>query len=204
MASIISVDDIQLGLGDLEIGAFVNGSFVSYRSVGAIRGEAMLTFQRETVNYQTGRPLMIVKREVVRELVTFAFRMSEITVANLKDMLGDPGTTSSGQTPTFLTGNNQALLGDLTDSMLAVTNADIFTIGGSCNLNRAALRFTHRKQCGAVTKRQIVEIFRATPTGALATPFREADWNESEVTFDGEADLTRPAGQQLMQFINEV
>lgn len=202
--SVVNVNNIHLGLGQLEIGAYVNGSFVSYRSIGAIRGTLDLAITRETVNYQTGRPLNIVHQEVVRELFAFKFTLSELTIANLKDMLG-AGTSSSGGVPTFMTGNAQAPVGDLTDSFLAVTNADILKLGGACDLNQTAIRFTHRKVCdGSNTKRQIIEIYRAQFTGTLTLPYHEDQWNESEVTFNALADFTKPAGQQILQIVDEI
>lgn len=204
MASVINVNNIHLGLGQLEIGAYVNGSFVSYRNIGAIRGTLNLAITRETQSYQTGRPLNIVKQEVIRETYAFQFTLSELSIANIKDMLG-AGSTSSGAVPTFMDGTALAPLGDLTDSYVAVTNADILKLGGSCDLNQAAVRFTHRKVCdGSNTKRQIVEIYRAQFTGTLTLPFNEADWNESEINFNGLLDTSRPAGQQILQIIDEV
>lgn len=204
MASVVNTNNIHLGLGQLEIGAYVNGSFVSYRNVGAIRGTLSLALTRTTVPYRTGRPLQIVKQEVTEETFVFTFKLSELTVANLKDMLG-AGSTSSGATPTFMTGNSLAPLGDLTDSYVGVMNADILKLGGACDLRNTAVRFTHRKVCdGSNTKRQIIEIFKAQFGGTLTLPFNEADWNESEVTFNGIADFSRPAGEQVLQIVDEV
>lgn len=203
MASVVNTDNLHLGLGQLEIGAYVNGSFVSYRNIGAIRGTLNLAITREVQVYRTGRPLQIVKQEVTGENFAFTFTLSELTVANLKDMLG-AGTSSSGATPTFMTGNSLAPLGDLTDSYVGVTNADILKLGGACDLRNAAVRFTHRKVCdGSNTKRQIIEIYKAQFGGTLTIPFNEADWNESEISFTGLADFTRPAGEQVMQIVDE-
>lgn len=203
MASVVNVNNIHLGLGQLEIGAYVNGSFVSYRSIGAIRGTLNLAITRETQNYQTGRPLNIVKQEVVRETFNFVFTLSELTVANIKDMLG-AGTSSSGAVPVFMDGTANAPIGDLTDSFLAVSNADILKLGGACDLNQASVRFTHRKVCdGSNTKRQIIEIYRTQFSGTLTLPYSESDWNESEVTFVALADFSRPAGQQILQIVDE-
>jgi hypothetical protein len=203
MASVVNTNNLHLGLGQLELGAYVNGSFVSYRNIGAIRGTLNLAITRETLEYRTGRPLQIVKQEVIRETFAFTFTLSELTVANLKDVLG-AGTSSSGATPTFMTGNSLAPLGDLTDSYVGVTNADILKLGGSCDLRNTAIRFTHRKVCdGSNTKRQIVEIYKAQFSGALTLPFNEADWNESEVNFNALADFSRPAGEQVMQIVDE-
>lgn len=204
MASVVNTNNIHLGLGQLEIGAYVNGSFVFYRNVGAIRGTLSLAITRTTLPYKTGRPLQTVKQEVTEETFALTFKLSELTVANIKDMLG-AGTSSSGATPTFMDGGAQAPLGDLTDSYVAVTNANILVLGGACDLNNAALRFTHRKVCdGSSTKRVILEIFKAQFSGTLTLPFNEADWLESEITFNALADFTRPGGQQVMQIVDEV
>ena len=202
--SVINTNNIHLGLGQLEIGAYVNGSFVSYRNVGAIRGVLNLVITREIQEFRTGRPLQIIKQEVIRETYAFNFRLSELSVANIKDMLG-AGTSSSGGTPTFMDTTALAPLGDFTDSYVGVTNADILKLGGSCELNPKAIRFTHRKVCdGSSTKRQIVEIYKSQFTGALTMPFNEADWNESEINFNALADFSRAAGEQVMQIIDEV
>lgn len=203
MASTLTPEAISLGLGDLEIGRYVNGVFQSYRHIGAIRGEATLNISRTVLDFKTGRPLQSVKREVTDEEVTFAFRMSELKVANLKDILG-AGTTSSGATPTFLTGNAQAPFGDQTDSYTTAVNADILIFGGNCTLNPLALRFTHRISCeDGSNKRQILEIYQATFGGSMAIPFRESDWNESEVTLTALADFSKSAGNRFFQMIIE-
>jgi len=203
MASVINEENIDLGLGQLEIGSYVNGAFVAYRNVGAIRGTATLTITRETLDYETGRPLQKVKREVIREAASFVFTMSELTIANLKEISG-AGTSSSGGAPTFMDGSAQAPVGDLTDSYTTVVSAGIWKLGGDCSLNVAAVRFTHRRSCeSGAAKRAILEIYRAQFGGTLTLPFNEADWNESEVTLEAQADFTRPAGEQLLQYVLE-
>jgi hypothetical protein len=201
--SVINTNNLHLGLGQLEVGAYVNGSFVAYRQVGAIRGVLNLAITREIAEFRTGRPLQIVKQEVIRETFAFNFKLSELTVANLKTMLG-AGASSSGATPTFMDSTAAAPLGDLSDSFQDVTNADILKLGGSCDLVPLAIRFTHRKVCdGSNTKRQIVEIYKAQFTGTLTLPFNEADWNESEIQFNALADFSRPAGEQILQIVDE-
>ena len=197
----VDTRNISLGLGVLEFGDYVNDAFVAYRDVGAIKAVVTVTYTREMHPFESGRPLVMLKHEVLREGVTVAATLAEITVANMKSALGG-GTLTSSVTPTFMDATSIAPAGDLSSSVQAVGISDVWTMGGQCDVNRLALRFTHLKSC-TTGKRQILEVFRAVPSGTLAMPFNETDWNQSEVTFTGEADTTRVAGKQIMQFIIE-
>lgn len=201
MASRVETRNISLGLGVLEFGDFVSDAFVAYRNAGAIKTTLNLTMTREITGFETGRPLVMIKHEVIRETAQLVATLAEITVANLKTALGG-GVISSSVTPGFLTGTAAAPTGDLTDSNSAVGVSDILKYGGQCDLNRLAIRFTHLKSCGS-GKRHVLEIYRAIPTGTLTLPFSETDWNQFEVTFECHADTTRPAGEQILQFVNE-
>jgi hypothetical protein len=201
MASRVETKNISLGLGILEFGDFTADAFVAYRDVGAIKTTLNLTLTREISGFETGRPLVMVKHEVIRETAQLAATLAEITAANLKSALGG-GVLSSSVTPTFLDGTAVAPKGDLTDSNTAVGISDITKFGGQCDLNRLAIRFTHLKSCTS-GKRHVLEIYRAIPTGTLTLPFSETDWNQFEVTFECHADTTRPAGEQILQFVNE-
>jgi len=201
MASIINTDNLALGLGTLEFGEFVNGAFVAYRYVGAIKATVNLALTRETQFFETGRPLQEVKREVIREFAEITCTLAEVTAANLKAALGG-GTVTSSTTPTFLTGNAQAPTGELTDSVTTVGVSDVVSIGGQCAMNNLAIRFTRQKSC-ITGKRQIIEVFKAVPTGTLTLPFAETDYTQYEVSFRGLADTTRAAGNQILQVVIE-
>jgi len=204
MASRIVTGDITLGIGVLEFGQYdTSNVFTAYQDIGAIKGTFTATYTREVRMFETGRPLVDVKHEVLREHLEMAFRMAEIRVANLKMALGGGVQTFSTSGATFLDGTAVAPKGDLTTSVIGVGENDKITFGGQCDLALFGLRFTHLKSC-TTGKRQIIECFQATPTGPLAMAFNEEDWNEYEVTFRAIADTTRPAGQQIFQFINEI
>lgn len=197
----INTEKITLGLGVLELGVFSNGAFVSYADAGAIKATGTVTWMRETLPFETGRPLQIVKRDTVREHAMFQFELAEVSVANIKASIGY-FSVSSSVVPTFVDGTSVAPTGDLTSSVSAVGPSDVIGFGGLCDLNLVSLRFTHLKAC-STGRRQIVEIYKARPTGTLALPFRETDWNQYTIQWEAEPDLTKPAGQQLMQFIDE-
>lgn len=202
MASIIDVTDITLGIGTLEFGYYnANNLFLGYDFVGAIKGTFAMQVTRETREFEVGRPLQEVKAEVIRERVEYSFQMAEFRVANLKLMFGT-GQITESIVPPFVDGTTVAPDGSLTDSMVAVTNANRITVGGLCTLDRLALRFTHVKSCSDA-KRQIVEAFIARAVGDVNLPFNEEDWNLFSVQFRGIADTARPAGAQLFQILDE-
>ena len=201
----VNATNVGLGLGILEIGSYSgepsNPVFLSYRNAGAIKATGTVTWTRTILSFTTGRPLQIIKQEVTEESVTAQFRLAEITVANFKDALGG-GVNSSSVIPVFEDGTSIAPSGDLTDSNVALQVSDNFLFGGQCDVQFVALRFTNLKSCSTGLRR-IFEMFRASPEGNLAMPFNETDWNEYEISWRAIADLSRPAGQQLAQFMIE-
>jgi hypothetical protein len=203
MASIINIADIHLGIGVLEFGQYNDaGVFQGYDYVGAIKGTLTATVTREVRFFETGRPLLRVKNEVLREMIEIVFTMAELRVANIKMALGGGVATLSTSGATFLDGTTVAPVGDLTDSVIGVGVNDLYTAGGQCDLLTHGLRFTHLKSCNT-GKRQILEIYKATSTGRLAMAFNEEDWNQWEVNFSSIADTSKAGGNQLFQFIDE-
>lgn len=203
MASIINTADISLGIGVLEFGQYDDaGNFTAYSHVGAIKGTFTATVTREVRFFETGRPLLRVKNEVLREMIEVTFTMAELRVANIKMALGGGVATLSTSGATFLDGTDTALKGDLTDSLVPVGVNDKFTAGGQCDLLTHGLRFVHLKSCNT-GKRQIIEVYKATSTGRLAMAYNEEDWDQWEVTFSSLADTSREGGNQLFQLIDE-
>ena len=198
----VNTTNITLGLGVLEIGSYLNGVFQSYRDAGAIKAEGQMRMQRQQARFETGRPLVVLKKETTLELVTIQFTLAEVSVANIKDCIGGGLTTSSNATATFLDTTTVAPKGDLTSSVVAVGLNNQFTLGGQCDVFTVALRFTHLKSC-STGKRQIFEGYLASPMGELTLPFRETDWNLYQIDFELLADTTRPSGEQYFQFIDE-
>jgi hypothetical protein len=193
--------NIGLGLGILEFGAYSSGVFQSYRNAGAIKATGTLTWTRTINRFATGRPLVTIKQEVTEEMMKASFQLAEITVANLKDAIGG-GTNTSSTTPTFLDGSVIAPKGDLTDSNVAVGVSDIFEFGGQCDVAYIGLRFTNLKSC-STGKRRIFEMYKASPTGNLALPFNETDWNMYTAEFEALADTSKASGKQYGQFVIE-
>lgn len=203
MASRINANNISLGLGVLEIGDYVNNVFTAYRDMGAIKAEGQLRFQRQQARFETGRPLVVIKKETTLEMVTLQFTLAEVTVANIKDCIGGGLTTSSNATATFLDGTTVAPQGNLTTSVVAVGLNEQFTLGGQTDVFTVGIRFTHVKST-TTGKRQIFEGYLAQPTGELTLPFRETDWNLFQIDFELLANTSLAAGAQYFQFINEL
>lgn len=202
MASTINSEKIVLGLGALEFGRYdANGVFQSYRNAGTIKGVLTLNLEQTIAEMMTGRPQRPVKQEKTIENVTVSFTLAEMSVANLKDAIGG-GIQTESVPVTFLTGNAQAPVGDLTDSYTTVVLVDKFEYGGQCDLARVALRFTRLKSCGT-GKRQILECYIAQAQGPLSLPFSETDYTQFECTFRLLADLTKPTGTQFFQLLDE-
>lgn len=193
--------NIGLGLGILEIGSYSGSTFSAYRDAGAIKATGTLTWTRTINRFATGRPLVTIKQEVTEEMLKASFQLAEITVANLKDALGG-GVNTSSATPTFLDGGSIAPKGDLTDSVVGVGVSDIFEFGGQCDVAYVGLRFTNLKSC-STGRRRIFEMYKASPTGNLALPFNETDWNLYTVEWDALADTSKASGKQYGQFVVE-
>lgn len=192
-------DNISLGIGNLELGSFTNGVFDGYTDVGAIKSEVNIEHNREVLDFESGRPLVTILQEVIRESVSVAATLAELNLATLKMALGQ-GNITSGTTTSFLDGTDTALRGTLQPGKVAVTSGTLLKFGGTPNHAYVGLRFTHVKANG---KRQIFEGYKASPQGALTLPFRESDWNLMSVTFRLLADTERPAGEQYYQFLIE-
>lgn len=196
-------NNITLGLGTLEFGNWVTSGttdyFQGYIDVGAIKSEVNIEHKREVLDFETGRPLIVVLQEVIREQVTVTCTLAEVTVATLKMALGQ-GNIGSGSTPTFNNSLATAPTGTLQAGNTAVSNAQVLKFGGVPTHAYIGLRFTHLK---ANSKRQIFEGYKASPSGDLTLPFKETDWALMQVQFRLLADTTKPAGEQYYQLYIE-
>jgi hypothetical protein len=203
MGTIIDTADISLGIGVMEFGNYDESLvFGGYDYVGAIKGTWSMAVTRETRDFETGQPLVVVIRQVLRERVEISFQMAEWRTANWKFAFGGGVVTDSVIPAVFLDGSNAAPKGDLTDSVVGVGLSDVFSLGGQCDLNRVGLRFTHLKSC-TTGKRQIVEVWFAQAMGQVTLPFNEEDWNLYTVQFIALADTTKSAGSQYVRIIDE-
>lgn len=196
---VINKNNISLGIGTLELGAYVNDVFSVYEDVGAIKSEVNIEITREVMDFESGRPLVVLLQEVIRERVVVTATLAELTVANMKMALGQGNLTSS-VIPTFLDASSSVLPGTLDSTKTAVTEGTLLKFGGTPSLSFCGLRFIHQK---ADTKRHIFEGYRASPMGNLTLPFRETDWNLYQAQFRLLADTTKPAGEQYFQFFIE-
>lgn len=192
-------NNISLGIGNLELGAYVDDVFSAYTDVGAIKSEVTIATTREVLNFESGRPLVTIIQEVIRENVTVNATLAEVAVATLKMALGQ-GAITSDTVPTFLDGTSVALRGNLQTGTTAVTTGTLLKFGGTPTHSYCGLRFTHVKANG---KRQIFEGYKASPAGDLSLPFRESDWNLYSVSFRLLADTTKSAGEQYFQLFIE-
>lgn len=190
---------ISLGIGNIEFGDYINDVFDSYTDVGAIKAEVNIDIEREVLDFESGRPLVTIIQEVIREKVMVKATLAELNLATVKMALGQ-GNIGSGSIPTFLDGTNTALRGTLQPGKVAVGSGTILKFGGLPSHAYIGLRFTHSMASG---KRNIFEAFKASPSGKLALPFRETDWNLYECEFRLLADTCRPAGEQYFQLFQE-
>jgi hypothetical protein len=191
--------NISLGLGTLEFGNYVSGVFQSYSDVGVLKAEVNIGISREVLSFETGRPLNPLLQEVIRERAMVRASLSEVRLATIKQALGQ-GVLGSSSVPTFLDGTQYAQRGTLQAGTTSVGSGTLLKMGGSPAHAYIGLRFTHELIDGG---RQIVEIYKASPMGDLALPFRETDWNIFEVQFNALSDTTKPAGEQLFQIFVE-
>jgi hypothetical protein len=197
--AIVNSENISLGIGNLELGTYTSGVFQGYTDVGAIKSEVNIEHNREVLDFESGRPLVTILQEVIRESVTVSATLAELNLATLKMALGQ-GNITSGTTTSFLDGSTDALSGTLAAGKTAIASGTLMKFGGTPTHAYVGLRFTHQKQN---LKRQIFEGYKASPQGALTVPFRESDWNVMAVTFRLLADTSKPAGEQYYQFLIE-
>jgi hypothetical protein len=190
-------NSISLGLGTLEFGAFdpTGVTFIGYQDVGAIKSEVSIQTTREVLDFETGRPLITILQEVIREKVMVKATLAEVAVATIKQALGQ-GTIGSGSVPTFQDGTQTAPSGTLQSGLTQVLTGTILKFGGLPTHAYIGIRFTHVRADG---NRHVFEGYRASPMGDLTLPFRETDWNLFETNFRLLADTTKPAGQQYYQ-----
>lgn len=202
MATRVDTAAISLGLGVAEIGVFdSNFVFTAYTDLGAIKTAVELNIDQTIQDFDSGRPLQTLKREIVQQKTTVKFTLAEIKVATLKRMLGN-GTITSSTTTTFLDGTSIAPTGDLSSSVTAVTLGDKFESGGLCDLENVGIRFTHLLSC-STGKRGILEVYKAQATGRLTLPFKETDWSLVDAEWGCLADTNRAAGKQVFQYFIE-
>lgn len=198
--AIVNKNNISLGSGNLELGEYANDVFQNaYVDVGAIKAEVNIEHAREVLSFESGRPLVVILQEVIRETVTITATLAEISVATLKMALGQ-GNISSGSTPVFMDGSSTALPGNLSAVKTSVGASQLLKFGGVSTHAYVGLRFTHVKQNG---KRHILEAYKASPSGNLTLPFRESDWNLFQIQFRLLADTLKPAGEQYYQLAIE-
>ena len=202
---IVQKKNISLGLGNLEFGEYTTEQantpdvFGAYQDVGAIKAELTITITREVLAFESGRPLITILQEVIREKVVVKATLAEVAMATIKMALGQAEITS-GTIPTFLDNTSLALSGTLQTGLTALVSGNLLQFGGIPSHSYVGLRFTHRKLTG---ERNVFEGFKASPTGTLMLPFKETDWNQYEVEFNLLADTTRDAGKQYFQFFTE-
>ncbi len=186
-------------MGTLEFGQYVNGVFSGYNDVGAIKSELAIEHNREVKSFETGRPMVVILQEVIRESVMIKATLGEVSMANIKSSLGQGNITSS-TTTSFLDGTQLAPTGFLQSSYTSLVQGTLLTFGGLPTHAFIGLRFTHAMISGL---RHIFEGYMASPTGQLTIPFKEEDWNIFEVNFRLLANTTLAAGTQYYQFFKE-
>jgi hypothetical protein len=196
---IVNSDNIDLGLGALEFGSYVGGVFSTYTDVGAIKTELSIEHDREVLDFETGRPLVVIKQEVIREKVTIKAMLAEISLATMTQALG-AGTITTSVVPAFLDGSSSALLGTLQTGKSQVVAGTLLSFGGLPTNAFIGLRFTHLKADG---HRHIFEGYKASPTGKLTLPFSEEKWSMYDAEFRLLADTSLPAGSQYYQMFVE-
>lgn len=194
---------ITLGIGVLELGDYDAAGvvFQGYRDIGAITGTLTIKHENEVRRFESGRPLRPIVQHKIREAVMVEFSFAELNLSDFKSILGS-GITSSNTTSAFLSGSLLVSTGGLSaaSSSLSAVN-QVFEFGGAPEHNSAGIRFTHVKQNA---KRIVFEGFIASPSGNLALPFNESDYNIATAEFTLLADTARADGKQFYRMIQEL
>lgn len=168
---------VSIGPGILYLGPVGSTPTVD---VGYVKGDATLTFKRETVDVRAGSPQIIVDRFASQEDCMFEFNGIEWDMDLLAKALGD-GTTG-------LSDPNETL-----------------AFGGAPDFNKLAVRFVHEMPDGGCL---ILNMWKGVPSGEIAAALKVDEEHEFPMKFEamdpGATDWGGNAlanGQQLAQLV---
>lgn len=137
--------------------------------VGAVRGDAEILIQRESLEMYQGSPQSLVKKYAVKETVNLKVTGVEWNLDNVAYVLG-AGVTS-------------------------VNGADeILEFGGDIDHTSRALRFVHRTPSGGTID---LHIFDAEGVGEMAVAMKENDFHEFPMEFNSLEGTTDFEGSAL-------
>lgn len=124
--------------------------------IGAVKGDAELSIQRNVLEMKQGSPQTLVKKFAVEENVSLKVTGVEWDLDNISYALG-AGTTS-------ISGANE-----------------ILEFGGDLTFSQRALRYVHIAPDGSTID---LQIFLAEGSGEMAIAYKETDFHEFPYTFN--------------------
>ena len=162
MANGQNTEEVTLGTGVLSLNDV---------PVGFLKGDVTLVINREQKAFESGIPLTVRKRVIIRESAALRAQMAQIYSDKLAFALG------AGVITTPSPGSSK------------------FSFGGDSDIDEFALKFVHNvpNSNGTIT----VVLFKAQPQTQLEIPFREEDFLMYNVEYGASADDTKNPGEQL-------
>jgi hypothetical protein len=137
--------------------------------VGAVKGNAELTFERKTIEVKAGSPQTLIEQYAIEELLNIKVTGIEWDFDNLAYVLGAGTTGGIG------------------------TYQETLELGGAMSVNNRALRYVHRTPDGGTID---LHIFKAQGVGKIAISLNEANMHEFPYEFkalEGITDFTNQA-----------
>lgn len=172
-----NTDKVTLGVGDL---------YLNNVDVGHLKGNVELVYSTENVPFKPANMMSAVKLFLTGETCTLKASMAELKVANLRLAMGmNTSPTSNTSFPAYDPSSFEPAAG---------SSYDVIHFGGEKTQYEYPLRFEHTRDDGT---KIIVVLYKARSLSGLNCPFNETDVNIQDVTFQGMADATRAAGDQI-------
>lgn len=182
-------ENVTLGSGTL----YLNGI-----DVGHLKGNVVLAYTRNTVDFKPANMTGVVKKFVVGEEVRIRASMAEFKCSNYRLAMGH--SAAIGSSAPFSTAFSYDP-SSFADRSVAGKSYDYVKFGGHKTCTGVPLEFVHVRDDG---KKVIVVLYSAVSTGEIEIPFNEEEVNMYDVEWMGLADEDRSAGDQIGQVVNQV
>lgn len=174
-----NVENLTLGTGEL---------FLDDSDVGFLKGDVVLEYSRNKLDFKPSGRLAAVKQFVIGEEATLRASQAEFNLTKLRQVLGvsTPVNPSYTANPSYNPASFDVASGQ---------TYSILTFGGNTAVQTYALRFEHVMPD---SNRKVVIIFyRASSLADLSLAFKEEEILEMPVAFRALVVDGRPVGDQL-------
>ncbi len=156
--------------------------------VGHVSGDVAFNFTREYLAFKAANMLGKSKSFPIKEECKITCQAAELKIANLKLAMGVTTNITDSYRPTGL---NASLSFDTTAS----DKWDSITFGGSKTIDTFPLKLEHTIPDSL--NKLIIILYKAQCVSNLGLVFKEADFTLETLDFEGLADSSRAAGDQI-------